>query len=136
MDITELSKELEREEDAIVLPIFHKNGEQYLASDGGPCTISVVGADSKRVQGAERKNTNRAINRGRGRLTPEQLNQNRVNLAAAAIVAWHGWVDGDKPFDCTMENALRMLKLAPHILRQVEEGVASHADFSETRSEN
>lgn len=131
VDIALLPQEAGREEEGVELPIFQKNGEPYVGMDGKQSTVTVVGNDSKAVREAERQNTQRVIRGGRTRLTPDQLHANRVNVAAAAVVGWNGWEKDGKAWPCTPENVRQLLHTVPHILRQVEEGVASHADFFE-----
>ena len=131
MDIAGIAREMELEEDGAVMPVVQKNGAPYLGADGEPATFTIVGADSKRVQAAERANTRKTINRGaRSKITPEALQEGRVTIASAAVISWTGWEDSEGvAWPCTPDNVRQLLAAAPWILRQVEDGVSSHADF-------
>jgi hypothetical protein len=134
MDISKLAEQAALEEEGYALPIFEKSGEPVLGSDGEQATITITGNDSKRVQEAERAATRKAINRAsRSKVTVEELYEGRIKLAAAAVIAWSGWEMDGQPWPCTPDNVKHLLH-APFILRQVEEGVSSHASFFATSS--
>jgi hypothetical protein len=88
----------------------------------------VVGSESKQVRRAKDAQGKRLFRERRTKLEPADFQANRVEIAAAAIVDWHGWEAGGQPLPCTPENA-RGLLAAEHILTQVEEAVHRHADF-------
>lgn len=128
MDILQqLKAEAEAEEVGVAIPIMQKNGEPY---PGDP-TMTVTGSDSEAVRAEEDRATQRSIQRGTKRIktTAKHIADNRVRMAAAAVVEWT-WTSEGQPFPCTPDNVRVMLASAPHILRQVEEGIAAHADFT------
>jgi hypothetical protein len=63
------------------------------------------------------------------KLEPEDLRRNRIELAAAAVVDWHGWETNGLTFLCTPENVRLLFRQAEHILEQVEAAINSHSDF-------
>lgn len=128
MSTEKLDELLALDERRAEVTIYAKGGDPYLGANGEPSTITVVGSESKRVRDAQRASTKRLIRGRRSKLTPEDMEQNRIAVAAAAVVDWSGWEDGDSPLPCTPDNVRRLLQV-PHILEQVESAVNGHADF-------
>jgi hypothetical protein len=109
-------------------------GEPYKAADGSPVTLTVVGEDSKRVRAADDAVTRRMLGSRRSKATPEDLLNNRIARASAAVIAWHGIEDeGGAPLPCT-QDLVRGLLVVPDHLRQVEEAVGGHSGFFVKRS--
>lgn len=135
MNLKQLEQQRELSEQGATVTIYQLNGEPYLAPDGSECTVTVVGPESKRVKAARKANTQKAFNKRRLKLDAEMVERNRVTLAAAAVVDWHGWtveVEGkDVAAELTPEN-LHVLLSYDHILEQVEAAVQDHADFFTT----
>lgn len=125
MDIKELEAEVAKDEEGIAIPIRRRNGKPYLASDGKPCTITVLGSESK-VYRSTRDKLGKKLARSDGDgLTQEQFDR---ELAASAIVAWHGWESNGKPLPLVKENVVGLLQVE-HILIQVQGGIVRAADF-------
>ena len=138
MDISKntLDELMALDEQEVEFIVYQKDGEPYLAPDGEtPCTITVVGEESKRVRDAETANQRRMLHQRKVRLEPADILYNRIYKAAAAVTRWSGWTAGDTPAECTQEN-VRGLMRVPHILKQVEENVSGHADFFKQPSES
>jgi hypothetical protein len=136
MDITkQLDQVIAQDDEGSEQIIYQKNGEPYVGIDGKPATITVVGTESKRVRAALDANDRRAIRGRRQQTTPEDMRENRVNVAVAGSIAWRGWDDGTQDIPCTPEN-LRKLYRADHILQQVEAAITRHADFFATSSKS
>lgn len=135
MDITQLNAEVAKDETGVTIEISKKDGTPYLAADGTPCTITVLGSESKRYRDARDLTQRRALHKRRVKLEPADIMRNRIELAAAAITDWHGWEIGGKEAACTPEHIQTLLKVY-HILEQVEEGIESHADFFAAQSTN
>jgi hypothetical protein len=115
-------------------PINKSTGNPFMARDGKtPCTLTTVGADSKRVRASVERATDRMLNARRKKMTPADLHQNRISTAAAAVVQWTGWDDNGVEAECSTKNVEALLAL-PDVLRQVEEKVNEHADFFVTPS--
>lgn len=135
MDISNLQKEVDRNEEVVDLPIYDAAGEPYVANDGSPCTIGVVGLDSSAVRAYDRKIQRKTLRqRTDTRTTPEQLETQRIGRCVVGVKRWHGWTDEGEPAEVNDDNVRQMLKTAPHIFRQVEEGMRTHADFLKTPS--
>lgn len=128
MNINELEGLADLEEEGVALPMFGKDGEPILGKDGEQATVTVVGGDSKQVRAVQQQVTRRQLRASRTSITPEEIQQNRINEAAAAITGWTGFEDDDGPWPCNKENT-RKLMSAPFLLRQVEEGVKAHSTF-------
>jgi len=128
MDINVLKFKVEQDDTPVTIPIYQKDGDPYLAADGTPATIDVVGSEAKRYEAARTQITKNMLRSRRTRVEPEDLQRNRITMAAAAVTGWHGWENGSEPLPCNEEN-VRMLLGIEHILDQVEAGIAAHADF-------
>jgi hypothetical protein len=130
MKISSVKEAVAKDEDGAVLPIDGKDGEPYLAHDGSPATMTIVGLESKRMRDITDKQQRRALRRQVAKITPEMLREERIEKAAAAVIAWHGW-EGDDGTElaCTPENVAALLGAAEHIMEQVEAGVRRHASF-------
>jgi hypothetical protein len=130
MKISALKEAVAQDEEGAVLPVEGKDGEPYTAADGTPCTITVVGSESKRMRAAVDRQTRRVLRNQRTKMDPDALRTNRIELAAAAVVAWHGFEDeAGTDVPCTPENVTEVLGAADHVLEQVEAGVRRHASF-------
>lgn len=131
MDIQAIHAAVAQEDEGVAVPIYQRNGDPYLAADGTQATITVVGSESKRYRAARHQQYRRISKRvrsGRADATPEEMERDALDLAAAAVVGWHGWEDGKKPLDLTPENVRRLLAY-DHILDQVQAGIQRHAGF-------
>lgn len=127
MDITtQLDSIIAQDEEGVVTVFYDKNDDPYLAPDGTPCTMTILGAEAKRVAKATEK-AQRKIGRDRGK-QENAIQFMRVERAIAAVTDWHGWTAGDQPAACTPEN-LRIACKAQHILVQIEAARDGHADF-------
>lgn len=137
MDLSGIGEEVAKDEEGVIVPIFRKNSEPYLSSDGKPASVTVLGSESAKYRTARDSITRRALQAGarRGKLEPEDLLKNRVSLCAAVVIDWFGWEAGGKPAPCIEANVRELLK-AEHILEQVEAGIANHSDFFEKPSTN
>lgn len=137
MKLSELKAAVATDEEGVVVPIEGKDGEAYTADDGSPCTMTVVGMESKRLRSVGDRQTRRVLRNQVTKPTPEMLRSDRVEKAAAAVIAWHGWEDdhgADIP--CSPENVAALLDEADHVLEQVEAAVRRHASFTKPPSAN
>lgn len=128
MDINALKSKVAQDDTPVTIPIYQKDGDPYLAADGTPATIDVVGSESKRYKAARTKITKNMLRSRRVRVEPEDLQRNRIAMAAAAVTGWHGWENGNEPLACTEENIAMLLGIE-HVLEQVEAGISAHTDF-------
>lgn len=128
MDVSQLDAVIAQDEEGSVIPINQKNGEPYMGADGSPSTITVVGSESKRYRQAKDAIQRRNLRSRASKVEPADLLRNRIELAAAAVIAWNGWEEEGKPYPCTPENVKRLFR-ADHIFEQVEMGIFAHADF-------
>jgi hypothetical protein len=133
MDINKLEAEVESDEQGAVVPIFKKNHEPYTAADGSQSTLTVTGSDSAKVRAAKDSAQRRIFRARAGRIEPADVRRNRVDVAAAAIIGWHGWENGGTEAPCTSENVKALLN-RDHILEQAERAIDAHSDFFESSS--
>jgi hypothetical protein len=130
MKLSTLKTAVARSEDAAIIPLLDETGEPYLASDDSPVTVSVVGSESKRSRDARDKQTKRVLRDRVTKLDPADLRTNRIELATAGVIAWHGIEAEDgSAIECTPANVREFLGAAEHVLTQVEDGIARHARF-------
>lgn len=135
MDISKMDAVMALDEVEVEITIYQKDGSPYTGPDGEtPCTITVVGEESKRVMDADQATQRRMLHQRKTRLEPKDILFNRIFRASAAVTKWSQWTDGDDFAEPTREN-VRMLLKAPHILTQVEGGITGHSDFSAPQSE-
>jgi hypothetical protein len=124
MKISALKASTDKHDEGMVVPILDESGEPMLAADESPVTVTVVGIESKRIRKVEDKQTRRVWRTGATDPDPDLLRKNRVELAAAAVIDWHGFEDdNDQPVPCTPENVVAVLSSSGHVLKQVEAGV-------------
>jgi len=138
MKIQEIAAIVENDNEGVEVQIYQRDEAPYLAADGSPCTITVVGAESDRYKAAKRAQSRRLMKRARsgGRITPEESEAEAVTLCAAAVVAWHGWEDAaGKDLPCTPEN-VRLVLAYDHIFEQVQAGIMGHAAFFASKSDS
>jgi hypothetical protein len=131
MELTSLKALREREDEGVVIAIYDKRGDAYTGVDGQPATITVVGSESKKYKDAKHAQYRRMAKRvrsGRSEPSPEELERDAVELAAAAVIGFDGWEADGKPLAFTPEN-VRLLLSFDHILEQVQGGIVRHASF-------
>ena len=131
MNLGDLKVKAERENEGAVIPIQDKVGDYYLGPDGKPATITVVGSESKRYKDAKHaqyRRMSKRVRSGRSEPTPEELERDAVELAAAAVIGFDGWESDGKPLPFTPENVKALLAY-DHILEQVQAGIVRHASF-------
>lgn len=125
MKISALKASTALHDEGIVVPIMDESGEPMLAADASPVTVTVVGAESKRIRKVEDRQTRRVFRVNAPDADVADLyRHNRVELATAAVIDWHGFEDdNDQPVPCTPENVTAVLSSSGHVLKQVEAGV-------------
>lgn len=132
-DLAQVEAQVQKDEEVVDVPMFQKNGDPYLGSDGKQSTIGVVGSESKQYVQQRDKLTQRMIRRQQTKTTPKDLREQRIEQASSAVVRWSGWEDKGKPWPCEINNVRALLK-HDHVLEQVESGIHQHSDFFEARS--
>ena len=138
MDIgkSKLDALMEMEERPLSFDLMDKStAEPFKAADGSAVTLTVVGQDSRRVRAALDAGTRKLLASRKAKATPQDLHENRINVAASAVIAWYGLESDGSELPCTSENVRGLLSV-PDFLRQVEEKVNEHSDFFVTRSGN
>lgn len=131
MDMKNLEKLNAAENEGVVTVIYQRNGEPYLAADGSESTMTIIGSESQKVKVAKAAVTRAMLNKRRTKLTPEDVDDNLINQAAAAVIEWHGWEVDGKAAKLNKDNLATVLQY-DHIREQVEQVRDAHADFSST----
>ena len=133
-NIQEVEAQVAQSEEGVPIPIEKPDQTPYLAPDGTPCTITVLGPESKRVLAAEKANRAKARSVS---LDDDDAQQMEIDRAAAAVIAWHGWTEtrgGEEvPTPCTPEHVKALLRVK-HIRNQVIIGIARHGALFTKRS--
>lgn len=132
MDITKIPDEKAQEDVGIDLPVVRRDGEPDLASDGTQTTFTVVGRNSSRVKRVIERQARQNARR-RADLKFDEVYEQRVERAIAALIDWHGVEENGAPVALTPDAARAVLS-DPHYLEQVEDGMVSHGRFFKTAS--
>ena len=133
MDITQLKSAQARDEQRATFTLYQKDGDPYLAADGAPVTFAVLGNESAAYRRARLLVQRRMLQGRQRRLEPEDLQRNRVAMAASVLVDWSGLEKDGAPWPCTQDNVMQLLGIE-HVLEQVESAITGHADFFKTSS--
>lgn len=132
MEIQDVKKLVDQDNEGVVVTIYQPNGDPYLGADGQPSTITVLGSESKAYKEARRAQQRRIFKAARSggvsQMTPEESERDAVALAASAVIDWSGWEANGQPLPCTQEN-VRALLGVDHIFDQVNRGIQQHASF-------
>jgi ATP-dependent protease HslVU (ClpYQ) ATPase subunit len=94
--------------------------------------IECVSLEDDRVKAVERAIKNKALRGGRNSMTAEKIEDNTVDLLAAAIVGWH-WDDGLSLGDLknpplTKVNIVKLLEVG-WVAKQVDSALGDEAAF-------
>jgi len=133
VDLSTLDTVSAAEEGAVMELRHPATGAVLNQDDGSPVTITLAGSDSERYRKAERSNQNRRLKNSAGRrgltVTSEELENDNLEVLAAATVAWAGIVLHGESLDCTVANARKVFKEIPWAREQAEQFVAERANF-------
>lgn len=123
--LKQVTSQIEKDEEGVVVAITQRNGQPYLAADGSPSTITVYGSEAPTYK----KRRDAFYQELADSAEEADRHANRIALAACTVKAWHGW-EGEDGADipCTVANARGLLSVE-HILYQVEKGATQGADF-------
>ncbi len=130
MDIQKAVEQLKQDNEGVIVPLAGRDGEPDLDSSGTQATVTVVGEYAEKIALAQDSQTRKMWKRRAGTFDPATLTRkNRIEATAAGVVAWSGIEDGGKPVPCTTENVIRLLTVAPWVLKQVEAAIESPSSF-------
>lgn len=128
------------ENDGIVVELRDVNNDpMYWKDDAGvehPVTITVAGSYSHRYRRATEAQQTRVMKKRNPQITGELLGKQRLEIVAACVLAWSGFVHKGKPWACEKENVMHVLTAAPYIREQVESAMEDHAAFFKPASGN
>jgi len=97
--------------------------------------IRVLGRDSdefRKVSNAQIKRRTERFNRGGFRqpaITPEELEQNTIEILAACTVGWSGVVVDGKEIPFSKDNAKMLYTRFPWIREQIDAAIGDRANF-------
>lgn len=130
MDIQQAVEQRKQDNEGVVVPLTGRDGEPDLDSTGTQATVTVVGEYAEKIALAQDSQTRKMWKRRAGTFDPATLTRkNRIEAAAAGVVAWTGVEEGGEPLPCTPENVIRLLTAAPWVLKQVEAAIESPSSF-------
>lgn len=142
--IREVQEQIAKQEAALEVKLYRPDGELYMALDGTPSTISVVGAESKRMRRFEEAQRER-IRKGVALLddSPEREREERIERCVAAAVGWHGWDDGQAEIEFSPQALRALLSttdadgewIGGHLVNQLERRITAHGLFSKASSD-
>jgi hypothetical protein len=112
------------------MKLLDKNQQPYRNGDGREAWIELHSADSEIARKHERMITKKRLGMRRGiRLTPEELEAERIELFVALTVGWD-LVVTDLEFSQLNAREFYSLPKTPHIREQIEEFINTRANFS------
>lgn len=91
--------------------------------------VQVASYESDRVRDVSRRIANKAMQKQRRKLTAEQVEENTLDLASAAIVSWSGLEKDGKALECNTENAKAVLREYSWFAQQIDEAASDQAAF-------
>lgn len=114
-----------------VLQILHPvSGQPLTLDDGTAVTVTMVGMDSDEWRAHQQAITDRQLERRTPRkITAADIENETLQGLALCIKSWTGMVKAGKAFDCTPQNAVKLLRELPHFRRQVETFLLDGANF-------
>jgi len=101
-------------------------------------TIKVLGKDSdefQKVSRAQSKKRMAKMTKGGFRnvsLSPEEIEQDGLDLLAACTKSWSGVVVDGKTLECNKENAIALYERFPWIKEQIDVAMGDRANFIKT----
>jgi hypothetical protein len=114
--------------------VLDKNRQPYRNGDDRTAYIELYSADSdiarRHRRGVQRK---RLAMRGRGKITPEEMEAEDIELFVALTSGWDLAIS-DLPFSKENVRELYLNPKVPHIREQVEEYVHDRGNFSKASS--
>lgn len=119
-----------------VVHLLDRNDELAFYGEGKekkPVTVRVAGTYSKTFKDAESKQRRKMLKR-RQAPSGDELEARQLELEAACVLGWEGFVAGGKPVPHNYENALKILRVMPWVRRQVQRAMEDHAAFFESAS--
>jgi hypothetical protein len=142
-NITQVKEAVEKQDAPVVRTIFALDGEPYLGLDGKPSTISVVGAESRKLKEWQRSEREKLRTLGFVPSGESAERSQRIDRAVAAVVDWSGWDKDGQELPCTSENVRALFAavsdgrwIGETILRQVEAAIDGHGLFLKASSAN
>lgn len=112
------------------VPICHPGTSEELG-----IAITVLGKDSDEFQKISRQQSKKRMDRmSKGgfrnqAISPEEIEQDSLNLLAACTKSWTGVVLEGQPLPCTKENAIMLYERFPWIKEQVDQAIGDRANF-------
>ena len=114
------------------LTIQSPKGGDLLYDEKNPVRIKLRGRDSDTYRKMERGIRDKRIEALRKQQSWEAKDQDNesMELLSACFIEWEGVFNEGEVFECTPENARRLMRVAPFIFDQVDMFVADRANFT------
>jgi hypothetical protein len=119
-----VEKQIAKDEEGLVVPIYQRTGKPYVGKDGKQSTLTMLGSESKRYRKALDEYYKSVAE------SPTEVSDQDLVIGKVAVgcIGWSGWEDGDKDLPCTFENVSALLSLG-HVLVQAQNGLMRSKDF-------
>lgn len=129
LDLKKGPSEAAHDNEPAEVVICDKNNNPYEDGNGNQTVFLVVGEYSDRLRRVEKQQSNRLLKQRKLTLDVDDVDDNRYERLATAIVGWRGVsVDGtDVPY--SHENALQLLRAMPWVAKQVDAAIVGHDSF-------
>lgn len=118
-----------------VLHLRAPTGQLIIDEDSGdPVTISLLGSDSDVYQKLSRKQNARRLKHNIGRrgglkVSPEELEEDALEILVACTVSWDNVVFNGTRLECNPANIRKLYSELPFVREQVDEFVAERENF-------
>lgn len=136
-DLQEAPNVADTEEAGQVIHLLDRNDDpaHYVDGEEGekPITMRVAGTYSHTYRKAEQRQRRQMIKR-RGNPTPDDLENQQLQIEAACVLGWEGITAGGAPVPHNIENATKVLRAMPWVRRQVQRAMEDHAGFFRSAS--
>lgn len=133
-DLSSAAPVADAEDEGQTFHVHDEHGDPLYYADQKPVTMTMAGTYSRRYRRAEEAMTNRRLKRRRRSLSAEEVRRDQLHLTASCALDWEGFFQGGTPIECTKDNAVKVLEVAPWIRDQAEQVMEDHAGFLQSSS--
>lgn len=129
-DLAQLDTIAEADKGAAMALLHPVTRQPLVDAAGQPIAITLAGMDSQAFRAAQRAATNKRLaQRGRAKLTAEELDAEQLDTLARCTLSWSGIVLDGAALPCTTANARQLYERLPWVREQADEYIADRANF-------